>query len=56
MLLCLFKEFVLSEERKRPELLKNFDNIFEIGLPLEMAPMAYDTEVRQKKTFKPQPN
>lgn len=41
-----FKEFVLSNERKHPELLKNFDDIFEIGLPLEMAHLDFDSEVR----------
>ncbi|XP_055302656.1 juvenile hormone esterase-like [Sitodiplosis mosellana] len=39
------KEFVLSHEQKQPELLKNFNNIFEIGFPLEMAQLDFDSEV-----------
>lgn len=51
-ILFLFKEFVSSEERKQPELLKNFDDMFEIGFPLEMAHIDFESEVRDMQETK----
>ncbi|XP_031622611.1 esterase B1-like [Contarinia nasturtii] len=38
------KEFVLSAEENCPELLTNFDKFFEIGLPLEMAQLDFNSD------------
>lgn len=39
------KEIVLSDEQKNPNLLRNFDEMFEVDLPLEMATMNWNSQV-----------
>lgn len=50
-LFYFFKEIVLSEEQKNPDLLKNFDKIFEIELPLEFATMDWKSQVYTLLSF-----
>lgn len=48
--ICILKEVALTDEGQNPALLKPFDEMFEIQLPLEMARIDFNSEVGLEQT------